>query len=75
MANCTVGSKQINSPNMWPCCDMMDKDSGNWCGNTAGKHLVCSGEGSKPACQRNVLEILQGKHSKDIKGQLIFIIK
>jgi hypothetical protein len=39
------------------------------------QQTVCNGEGQKPVSQRNVSEILQGKHSKDMKGQFICINK
>lgn len=39
------------------------------------QQTVCNGEGRKPVSQRNVSEILQGKHSKDMKGQFIRINK
>jgi hypothetical protein len=35
------------------------------------QQTVCNGEGRKPVSQRNVSEILKGKHSKDMKDQFI----
>jgi hypothetical protein len=74
MANCKVGSKQIKLPSIWHCCDMKDYDLDNWYGKRASK-TVCNGEGWKPVSHRNASEILQGKYSKDMKGQLICMYK
>lgn len=40
MADCEAGSKQINLPNIWHCCDMKDYDLDNRCGNRASKQFV-----------------------------------
>jgi len=44
-------------------------------GVTTEPATVYNGEGQKPVSQRNVSEILQGKHSKDMKGQFICMNK
>ena len=46
MADCKVGSKQINLPNIWHCCDMKDYDLDNWRGNRANKQFVMGKGGS-----------------------------
>jgi hypothetical protein len=62
MADCMVGSKQINLPNIWHCCDMTDDELDNWCANRASKQFAMGKAGS-PCVKEIFKKILQGKYS------------
>jgi hypothetical protein len=68
--NSRVGIMQINLPHTWDCFDKIDKDNDNQFGKRGSKDFMCNTEGRKLTefCERNRLEMLNGKYGEDKKG-------
>jgi hypothetical protein len=67
--------KQINLPHTWDCFDEIDKDSDSQFGYRVSKDFTCNAEGRKliEFCERNMLEMLNGKYGEDTKGKYTFV--
>jgi hypothetical protein len=73
--NSQVGIIKINLPHIWDCFDETDKDNDDQSGNKVSKYFKCNAEGRKVIefCERNMLEILNGKYGEDTKGEHTFV--
>jgi hypothetical protein len=72
--NIRVGIMQINLPHTWDCFLEIDKDNNNQFGKRVSKDFTCNTEGRKliEFCERNRLEMLNGKYGDDTKGEYTF---
>jgi hypothetical protein len=73
--NSRVGIMQINLPHTWDCLDEIDKDNDIQFGKRVSKDFMCNTEGRNliEFCERNRLEMLNGKYGEDTKGEYTLV--
>jgi exonuclease III len=73
--NSRIGTKQVDLPHLFDIIDNWDNSSHNWYGSRKSKDTVCNTEGRKliDFCEKNGLEILNGKYGSDAGGEFTFV--